>query len=106
MSENDEQVRVIFNHSKIPAPSGDVLVTIVTFAEPFCSNINFVVQMRDNIARVMPDQKGALYVFPLEDDKTVRFGIVFEGHIGDEIGAVLSKDTDKPTTEDEHKDKL
>lgn len=89
-----DKVRIIFNHSKIDTPSGEtILVTVVTFEDPSCSDVNFVVGMRDYVAD-KHDNKGAIYVFPMETDNKLRFGIVYEGHIGDEIASVLSVERD------------
>lgn len=95
-----DKVRIIFNHSKIEPPSGEtMLVTVVTFEDPSCSDVNFVVGMRDYVAD-KHNNKGAIYVFPMETDNKLRFGIVYEGHIGDEIARVLSVERDSNTTEE------
>lgn len=77
-----QKIRLLFQETEETTKAGNKLkVTIITFDDPYCQNLNFVVEYRKQLP-----EGGLMHCFAVEKDELIpRFGIIYEGFRAEEI---------------------
>lgn len=81
------RLKVLMQEKQVSIKGKMVDITLVTFEEPFCKDLNYCVEFRQRFVGLDP----VMYCFPIDKDELIpRYGYIFEGYKTKDIEKLIA----------------